>query len=226
MSCIAIIPARGGSKRIPRKNIKLFAGKPIIGYSIDVALRSKLFDEVMVSTDDDEIAQYALKYGAKVPFKRSDINSNDFATTIDVITEVITKYQNSGRVFDFICCIYPTAPFIESKDLITGYNLIKTDDFEAVIPVTEFSYPIQRALMLEENRIQFYWPEYKITRSQDLKQAYHDAGQWYWLKNKQSLHIFGQKTGYVIIPNTKVQDIDNPIDWDLAEIKFKLMNNE
>jgi pseudaminic acid cytidylyltransferase len=227
MSNIAIIPARGGSKRIPRKNIKDFLGRPIIVYSIEAALKSQLFDEVMVSTDDDEIAKIAVKYGAKVPFLRSAETSTDFATTMEVIQEVVSEYKiQFGKVFDLVCCIYPTAPLIQMKHLKKGLDLLLEKDFGSVFPVVVFGYPVWRGVEITaDGKTQMVWPEYINFRSQDLKKVYHDAGQWYWMRMNQSLKIiFTQNSGSIVLSETEVQDIDNLIDWDLAEMKYKLLN--
>ena len=227
MHNLTIIPARGGSKRIPKKNIRDFLGKPIIAYSIETALQSGLFEEVMVSTDDKEIAEIAIKYGAKVPFYRSDEASNDFATTMTVIQEVITDYMNKlNKEFDLVCCIYPTAPLIQVQHLKTGLDLILTKNFDSVFPVVAFGYPIWRGLeLLDGEKTQMVWPEYQNSRSQDLKKIYHDAGQWYWMNMKQlGDSIFTQNTGSVILSDNEVQDIDNITDWKLAEMKYKLLN--
>ncbi|WP_338351344.1 pseudaminic acid cytidylyltransferase, partial [Nonlabens tegetincola] len=189
MSKLCIIPARGGSKRIPRKNIKSFLGKPIIAYSIDAALNSKLFDEVMVSTDDEEIAEIAMKYGATVPFYRSEENSNDHATTFDVLKEVIEEYKlRYKKEFKYACCIYPTAPFVTSKRLSESLDTLIKNDFDTVFPIIKFGFPIQRALKLSESgKIEFFNKEHKNTRSQDLESTFHDAVQFYWFNVIQCL---------------------------------------
>ena len=226
MANLAIIPARGGSKRIPRKNIKEFLGKPIIAYSIEIAINSKLFEEVIVSTDDEEIAEVAFKYGAKVPFYRSKKNSDDFATTLEVIQEVRIEYINRNKVFENICCIYPTAPLIKLEDLNNGYlKLIDNIDIDVVYPITSFSYPILRSLILDEQgNVKMKWPEYAKTRSQDLIPAYHDSGQWYWYSNKSLLNDEYNVIKPIILNEMSVQDIDNENDWLLAEQKYKLLN--
>lgn len=224
---IAIIPARGGSKRIPRKNIKFFFGRPIIEYSINVALETGLFDEVMVSTDDQEIAEVSLKAGAKVPFLRSIENSNDFASTADVICEVLQCYQSINKVYEFGCCIYPTAPFINSDLLKKGYELFKNNSFDVVYPVTQFPYPIQRSIRIVENsKGEMIWPENNTKRSQDLEPIFHDVGQYYWfnsdiLLQKKTLNT--DNFGVIIIKELMSQDIDNEEDWKLAELKFGLL---
>jgi pseudaminic acid cytidylyltransferase len=230
MSNICIIPARGGSKRIPRKNIKTFCGKPIISYSIEAALNSKLFDEVMVSTDDEEIASIAIQYGANVPFLRSDENSNDYASTIDVILEVLQNYQNMDKLFTHACCIYPTAPLIQIKNLKKAYHTLLNQNFETVFPITLFSFPILRALQVDEgNRVNMIWPENMTKRSQDLAPAYHDAGQFYWMKVsdiQQNKKLYTDYSGVVILNDLDVQDIDNEIDWVIAEMKYKLISKK
>ncbi|MDV7137591.1 pseudaminic acid cytidylyltransferase [Maribacter sp. TH_r10] len=229
MDNLAVIPARGGSKRIPRKNIKPFLGKPIIAYSIEAALKSDLFDEVMVSTDDKEIAEIAKKYGAKVPFLRSEDNANDFAVLADVIEEVIIKYKSKGMVFENVCCILPTAPFVTSEKIKEAYKKLAHNDFDSVFPVLEFSYPIQRSLKAEHDKISMVWPEHLNTRSQDLEPRYHDAGQFYWIKSKAFLEekkILTYNTGAINISILHAQDIDTETDWKLAEIKYKMMIND
>lgn len=227
MKNLAIIPARGGSKRIPRKNIRDFLGKPIIAYSIEVALKSKLFDEVMVSTDDVEIADVAKKYEAKVPFMRSEANSDDFASTVEVLLEVLDDYERIGKTFDNVCCIYPTAPFITVQDLRSGYRLL--EDATSVLPVVEFEFPILRAFKKNENGyIEYAWPEYENSRSQDLDSFYHDAGQWYWMKVSSLLELktlITPKTKSIIKSPLTVQDIDKIDDWKIAELKYINMEN-
>lgn len=225
---IAIIPARGGSKRIPKKNIKKFYGLPVIAYSIKMALSIGCFNEVMVSTDDDEIKAIAIKYGAKVPFKRSKKNSNDFSTTSDVLKEVIESYELKNQYFDYACCIYPTAPLIREQDIIEGYNKLIEQSFHSVIPVVPFSFPVQRALKFEKEKLKFVNNKYATTRSQDLEKRYHDAGQWYWLKIdefKKNNVLYSENTGYIELNEDQVQDIDNKIDWKLAELKFELIQS-
>lgn len=228
MGNLAIIPARGGSKRIPRKNIKNFLGIPIIAYSIKTALESMLFEEVMVSTDDYEIAEIAIKHGAKVPFFRSSINSSDYATTIEVIEEVIDEYKKNDRSFESICCIYPCAPLCKSEHLSKAYNTLKDGKFETVFPVIPYSTPIQRALKIIDNqRIAIIHPELQNTRSQDLELSYFDAGQFYWLQGPNVLinkKIYTNYSGYIILDELHAQDIDNNTDWELAELKYKLIN--
>jgi N-acylneuraminate cytidylyltransferase len=228
MKCIAIIPARGGSKRIPRKNIKLFSGKPIIAYSIELASQSGLFDEIMVSTDDDEIAQVAKEFGASVPFLRSAQNANDFATTADVILEVLYAYETRGQHFDFACCIYPTSPLLKSTSLHDGFELLLNQSYDTVFPVVAFSYPIWRSLKVapENGKVEMFWPENKHKRSQDLPKAYHDAGQFYWLNVHTFLNeplLYSSNSGVIELSEVEVQDIDTLVDWQLAELKVQLL---
>ena len=221
---LCIIPARGGSKRIPRKNIKDFLGKPIIAYSIDAALKSNLFEEVMVSTDDKEIAEIAEIYGAKVPFMRTDKNADDYVTTIDVVKEVLKEYEVRNAHFDAICIIYPTAPFVTAERLTQGFE--KLTEFDAVIPVTEFSFPVLRSFTIKYDRLSYQWPKYEKVRSQDLETLYHDAGQWYWIKTaciKDSLVT--ENTAAVVLRNLEVQDIDQEEDWHLAELKYEYLQS-
>ena len=229
MKRIAIIPARGGSKRIPRKNIKNFLGKPIIAYSIEAALNSNLFSEVMVSTDDEEIKEIAKKYGAKVPFLRSPEASNDYATTFDVIEEVITYYQQNNINFNEGCCIYPTAPFTSPFRLKMFFDFLQKSKFDCVFPVLKYSYPIQRALKLDEsNKMQMISPEHLVTRSQDLNQSFHDAGQFYCfniLKLMEAKSLWTNNTGALEVKEMEVQDIDNIEDWEMAEFKYKLLHH-
>ncbi len=227
MSTLAIITARGGSKRIPRKNIKEFNGKPIIAYSIEAALSSGAFDEVMVSTDDEEIADIARKYGASVPFFRSEKTSNDYATTADVIEEVLEEYKNRGKEFDVLACIYPTAPFITADKLKNAVDILSQSDADCLIPVVRFSYPPQRAMEIHDGRLVFRQPENLSKRSQDLEPHYHDAGQFYVTRTKSFLNTKSLLVGDIIpleLSELEVQDIDNEVDWQLAELKYKLIH--
>ena len=229
MSCIAIITARGGSKRIPRKNIKEFNGKPMLAYAVETALKSGIFDEVMVSTDDLEIAQTGKKYGAKVPFMRSDKTANDFASTEDVLEEVIIEYKKLGRNFDEICCIYPCVPLLSADTLKEAYNQFKTSDCDALMPVVRFSFPIQRAVIKTENNyIKYREPENAEKRSQDLEPTFHDTGMFYFLKNDVFAAyktLVPEKTILFEMKESQIQDIDNIEDWKMAEIKYGIMNN-
>lgn len=226
MSSVAIITARGGSKRIPHKNIKDFLGKPIIAYSIKAALESGCFDEVMVSTDDVKIAEIAKEYGAKVPFFRSAENSDDFSTTRDVVKEVLKQYGEQGRSFDYACCIYPTAPFITPQRLRESMKLLEEKQADSVFPVVQFSFPPQRSIILEEGKAAFKWPEFALARSQDLEPFYHDCGQFYCMNVKafgeQELLVM-KNTYPVVLDEMEVQDIDNETDWKLAELKYRLI---
>ena len=224
MKNICIIPARGGSKRIPRKNIKPFMGRPIIAYSIEAALQSGLFEEVMVSTDDEEIAVIARQYGAKVPFMRSDKTSNDFATLADVVDEVLEYYKNEGKIFDCFCCILATAPFIKADDLIQANARLTKTDFDTIRPVVRFDYPIQRAFKIsDEQEVSFFYPQYINSRSQDLEPAYHDAGLFYFGRCSKGLHDDNKKGG-IVISTERCQDIDDENDWRIAEFKYRLIN--
>ena len=221
---IAIIPARGGSKRIPRKNIRDFLGKPIIAYSIETALASKLFDEVMVSTDDPEIAEIARKYGAKVPFMRSSKNADDFASTFSVIKEVLSAYKNENIQWENGCCIYPTAPLTTSEQLSTGYEILLSKKFSTIFPIVKFDYPVWRGLVKSDDKIRMKWPEYLNSRSQDLEPVFHDAGQWYWFNTYLLLaedKLFGENAGYLELSPNNVQDIDTLSDWEMAELKYQ-----
>lgn len=228
MKTLALITARGGSKRIPRKNIKEFNGKPIMAYSIEAALNSGVFDEVMVSTDDEEIAEIAKKYGASVPFMRSEKTSNDFATTDDVIGEVLDEYHSLGKDFEIFTCIYPTAPFITSERLRESVEKLKESDADCLIPVVRFSYPPQRALEIHDGRLIFRQPENLNKRSQDLEPHYHDAGQFYVMRTESFYKGHSVLVGDIIpieLSELEVQDIDNEVDWQLAELKYKLLNS-
>lgn len=223
--CIAIIPARGGSKRIPRKNIKHFLGKPIIAYSIEAAINSGLFDEVMVSTDDDEIAGIAIQYGASIPFLRSKKNADDYASTMDVINEVLDSYKEElNKQFQFVCCIYPAAPLIKASYLKVGFEKMNIENLACVFPVLPYSYPIWRGIEIDSNgSTKMIWPEFLNSRSQDLKKVFHDAGQWYWFNNELLQGwIWPDNSGAIILSEEEAQDIDNISDWEIAEMKYKL----
>lgn len=226
MNSIAIITARGGSKRIPRKNIKDFCGKPIIAYSIEAALKSKLFDEVMVSTDDEEIAEVARSYGAAVPFMRSMATSDDHATTADVILEVLKEYEKTGAGFEVLCCIYPTAPFVSVDELGEAWGMLESGA-PSVVPVTDFDFPPQRGFGISEDGSVFYaYPEYACARSQDLPRMVHDCGRFFMAKTEVFL-----AHGTAVVEDCRslyidprfVQDIDAPQDWELAEMKYRMM---
>ena len=230
MSNLAIITARGGSKRIPRKNIKEFCGSPIIAYSIKAALDSGIFDEVMVSTDDDEIADVARRFGAKVPFMRSAKTSDDFAITADVLYEVLQEYGKRGQTFDYFCCLYPTAPFVTSKKLRAAFKQFQSSDADQLVPVVKFSYPPQRAYIMDNDGFLAYkWPENYRRRSQDLEAFYHDAGQFYFYRTesfvKSYRNIGGEpfRTISLLTDDIEVQDIDTLSDWELAETKYRFL---
>ncbi|NHM06457.1 pseudaminic acid cytidylyltransferase [Flavobacterium sp. CYK-4] len=226
MRRIAIIPARGGSKRIPRKNTKLFFGKPIVAYSIQAAINSGLYDEVMVSTDDEEIAAIARQYGAQVPFMRSDENSNDFATTVDVLLEVLDWYASQGQEFHQGTCIYACAPFVSSRLLTDSFALLEKENGDCVFPSLAYSHPIQRALKVASNgKIELFDPLSSNTRTQDLERAYFDAGMFYTFdvsKLKQTKSLRTQNTFTIEVDDLLAQDIDNENDWKLAEMKYQL----
>lgn len=229
MKRLAIIPARGGSKRIPLKNIKLFNGRPIIAYSIEAALSSGLFSEVMVSTDDKQIAEVALAHHAIVPFFRSPENSNDYAGTSEVLCEVLRHYQNKKIEFSEACCIYPTAPFVTASLLTETNSIFSKGNYDTLFPIMKFSYPVQRSLWKNSSGgIEMVWPENYSKRSQDLPPFYHDAGQFYWFKVSYmlsekklfSLNSYGQE-----IDELHGQDIDSLSDWKLAELKFNMLSS-
>ncbi len=229
MKKIAIIPARGGSKRIPGKNIKLFSGKPVIAYSIEAAINSGLFDEVMVSTDDAGIAAVAQQYGAAVPFMRSDAASSDQATTVDALIEVIDNYRKSGYNFDYACCIYPTAVFVTAEKLQEAFVFLMQNNYSSVFPIMPFGYPVWRSLKIENEKLCMNFSAYKNARSQDLPAAYHDAGQFYFFKPEALFNektLFTSNSGGIIIDQLHGQDIDNPDDWELAELKYRLLNEK
>lgn len=226
MRSIAIITARGGSKRIPGKNIREFCGKPILAYSIEAAIKSGIFDEVMVSTDSEEISEVAKKYGAHVPFLRSEEASGDYATTQLVLTEVLAKYHEIGRDFDCMVCIYPTAPFITPQKLKNAVEILKANSCTMVVPVVKFSFQPQRAYVINNGMLEFKWKQYAFARSQDLEPFYHDAGQFYVYDIKNYLHcdrVASERVMPYELPAIDVQDIDNEDDWAMAEMKFRLM---
>jgi len=221
---LAVIPARGGSKRIPRKNIRPFCGKPMIAWSIEAARRSGCFDRVVVSTDDEEIAAVARDWGAEIPFMRPAELADDHAGTIPVIAHAIRHLQDRGEPPRAVCCIYATAPFVRVPDLQRGSELLDRTDCDYVFSVTTYAFPIQRALRVKENgRVEMFHPEHFDTRSQDLEEAYHDAGQFYWGRAEVWLagkRIFSPDAMPLILPRHRVQDIDTPEDWERAELTF------
>lgn len=227
MSSIAIITARGGSKRIPHKNIRSFCGKPILAWSIEAALDAGVFDEVMVSTESEQIASLARDYGACVPFLRSARTASDYATTADVIEEVLQQYEERGRSFDTFCCLYPTAPFVTGGKLqAAAATLAEKPGVQAVVTVVKFSFPPQRSFVEKDGQLVYKWPEFAARRSQDLEPFYHDAGQFYYVRTaafREEKTVIPRGTSPLILPETQVQDIDNPDDWEIAEIKFRHM---
>lgn len=227
--CVAIIPARGGSKRIHRKNIKEFHGKPLIAYSIQVALKSGIFEKVIVSTDDEEIANIAKKFGAIVPFIRPKELSDDFTGTGDVIKHTLNFLKENGEHYDYACTIYATAPLLQEMYLVEGYETIKTTDAKMVFSVTSMPFPIQRTFKINsKGRCEMFTPEHFYTRSQDLEEAYQDAGQFYFENlNKEFADIpFGKESIPIILPRHLVQDIDTLEDWKRAELLYQLIINQ
>ena len=229
MSSIAIITARGGSKRVPRKNIKEFCGKPILFYSIEAALESGCFDEVMVSTEDEEIAQLAKMAGASVPFLRSEKTAGDFATSAEVIEEVLEEYKKRGQNFENACILYPTAPFVTGEKLRKAMSMLMEEGVDSVLPIVQFSFPPQRAFVSDNGRIRFANPQYAKARSQDLEPMYHDCGQFCCFKTElfATKHtLVTENTMGIICPETEVQDIDTIEDWKLAELKYRMMKEK
>jgi len=225
MSVVAVIPARGGSKRIPHKNIKPFCGKPMIAYSIETAKNAGIFDRIIVSTDSKEIASIAKDFGAEIPFMRPVELADDFAGTDAVILHALKWLIKDGEKIDYICCIYATAPFVKAEYIIKGYNLLREKNAASCFSVTTYPFPIFRSLKINsQNRLEMFWPEYRETRSQDLTEAYHDAGQFYWanvtnyLKEKQ---FYSKNAVPVVLPRYLVQDIDTIEDWNTAELMFR-----
>lgn len=224
---IAIIPARGGSKRIPRKNIKLFCGTPMIVWSIKTALASGCFDRIIVSTDDAEIAEVAQKAGAEVPFFRPAELADDYSSTQDVIVHVLSELETQGVMPLLVCCLYPTAPMVQATDLQAGLAMMQQGDLHYALSVTSFPYPIQRALQINDSgRLKMFSPEFATARSQELPAAFHDAGQFYWGTTRawtQRSAIFGEHSAPILLPRYRVQDIDTPEDWLTAELMFQLI---
>ena len=225
---LCVIPARGGSKRIPRKNIKEFCGKPMIAWSIKAAIKSECFDRIIVSTDDEEIASVAKQYGAEVPFMRPVQLADDYTGTTEVIAHAIEWQNSHGEVADKVCCLYATAPFVQASNLQNGLKILESSGAEYAFSVTSYAFPIQRAIRITEyQRVEMLQPEYFNTRSQDLEEAWHDAGQFYWgrahawLAKKQ---IFSSEAAPVLLPRHRVQDIDTPEDLERAALMFSLQN--
>ncbi len=227
---LAVIPARGGSKRIPRKNIKMFCGKPIIAWSIEAAIESRCFDKIIVSTDDEEIAAVARQWGAEVPFMRPKELSDDYVGTIPVIRHAIEWFAEKSISFNHVCCIYATAPFVTAADIRNGLEALKESGSDYAFSVTSYPFPIQRAIKIKsDGRIEMFQPEHFSTRSQDLEEAYHDAGQFYWGRSEawiQELPIFSKHAVPVMLPRHRVQDIDTPEDWIRAEMMFRLLKQD
>ncbi len=224
MPSLCIIPARGGSKRIPRKNLKDFCGKPILQYSIETALSSGIFDEVMVSSDDIDILKFGEEHGASVPFVRSPKASSDFATTAEVLLEVSDQYRKRAKSFDEICCLYPTAPFVSSDLLRLAQSTLQDKKCYSVLPIMPFSFPIQRAFRMEGDYVRFAEPEHELTRSQDLEAHFHDAGQFYYLDGRRfnlEKRLIAKDTIGLRISDLDGQDIDNQDDWEIAEVKWQ-----
>lgn len=223
---IAIIPARGGSKRIHRKNIKPFCGKPLIAYSIEIAIESQLFDQIIVSTDDQEIAEVAIHYGAEVPFIRPAALADDHTGTGDVVEHAIKKIQETNKQYDYLCTIYATAPLLQKKYLIEAYNKLKNSEAQQAFSVASMPFPIQRCFKVNGNgRCEMFQPENFFTRSQDLQEAYQDAGQFYWknLTRPSTDITFGSESIPIILPRYLVQDIDTKEDWEQAELMYQLL---
>ncbi len=224
---LALIPARGGSKRIPRKNIRPFCGAPIISYSIRAAVKTGLFDRIVVSTDDDEIADIARAEGAEVPFRRPADLANDTTTTVAVIQHALRWARDTGVELSALCCLYPTAPFVRAGDIKAAIDLLETEGADYCFPVTAYPFPIQRAVrLLEDRRMEMFSPEHLNTRSQNLEPAYHDAGQFYWGRPaafEKGVALFGPGAVGLEIPSWRVQDIDTPDDWTRAELLYEVL---
>lgn len=227
MSMIAIITARGGSKRIPKKNIKDFYGKPMLAYAIEAAKNAEIFDEIMVSTDSEEIAEIAKKYGAAVPFMRSPETSNDFATTFDVLKEVLEEYKKNDKEYERLCCIYPCVPFLKAETLKKAYKLMLEKEAETLMPVCKYPAPIEWAMRIDDGILIADNAEKQLIRSQDLKPSYFDVGMFYFHKSelffKDTKTLAPNTVGY-IIDELECQDIDTPDDWKIAEMKYKLLH--
>ena len=224
---LCIIPARGGSKRIPRKNVKPFLGRPMIAHIIEAAQKSGCFDEIMVSTDDDEIAEIAIECGAHVPFRRSPETAHDLATFPKVLMEVLDEYRRRGREFRYACGAYATAALTRPEHLLEGFDKLRSDPaLSYVVPLLPFGYTIQRALRTRtDGRLEMFQPENYTAQSQDFEKAYHDAGQWYWMRSEamfQRIPVLGPDAGFVILSELDAHDIDNDVDWQMAELKYKL----
>lgn len=226
---LLVIPARGGSKRIPGKNIKNFHGKPIIAWSIEAAIQSDCFDHIIVSTDSEEIADVARQYGAEVPFMRPASLSDDHTGTIAVIKHAIEWFQGQSLAPTEVCCLYATAPFVRPEDLVSGLDMLIEGNADFAFSVTSYAFPIQRAIRITEaRRVEMFNPEHFLTRSQDLEEAYHDAGQFYWGRADAWLKgdtVFGSGSAPILLPRFRVQDIDSLEDWIRAEAMFEVLQN-
>jgi N-acylneuraminate cytidylyltransferase len=224
---LCVIPARGGSKRIPRKNIKDFFGQPMIAYSIKAALKSECFDQVIVSTDDAEIAEVAKSFGASVPFVRPDELANDYASTVSVVKHAIEWFDDQGQSPLEVCCLYATAPFVRAGTIKRAYEQMQSTQADYCFTATSFAFPIQRAIKITaESRIEMFYPEHLETRSQDLEESYHDAGQFYWGKAesfKQQKPLFSKSATPYILPRHLVQDVDTLEDWKRAELMCQVL---
>jgi pseudaminic acid cytidylyltransferase len=227
---IAVIPARGGSKRIPRKNIRMFCGEPIIAYSIAAALDSRLFDQIIVSTDDEEIASIARERGATTPFVRPKEIADDFTGTNAVVKHAISWFNEQGHSVTHACCLYATAPLVQARFIKEGYDALTRSDAAFAFSVTPYAFPIQRALRSSpDGRVDAFYPEHRMTRSQDLEPAYHDAGQFYWGTARAFLEdtpLFSSQSVGVVLPRLFVQDIDTPEDWEQAEFMYRAVNRK
>jgi len=227
MSVVAVIPARGGSKRIPDKNIKPFCGKPMIAYSIETAKDAGIFDRIIVSTDSEKIASTAKEFGAEIPFMRPGNLADDYIGTDAVIIHALKWLKGEGEKIDYICCIYATAPFVKAEYIIEGYNLLRDNNATSCFSVTTYPFPIFRSLKINSrNRLKMFWPKYRETRSQDLPEAYHDAGQFYWAdakKYQKEKQFYSKDAVPVILPRYLVQDIDTPEDWETAEKMYSVL---
>ncbi len=224
MKSVAIITARGGSKRVPKKNIRLFCGKPMLCYAIEAAQKAEAFDEVMVSTDSEEIAAIAKEYNARVPFMRSEKTSDDFATTRDVLLEVLEEYGKRNVFFEKMCCLYPTAPFLIPQRVKAAMDLLNDPSTEAVMPVVQYSFPPLRSMVLRDGKLEYRWPEYVNYRSQDLEPIYHDVGQFYCYRVKSYLENQIYRYTPIVLPESEVQDIDTEEDWKIAEMKYRILH--
>lgn len=227
MSTICLIPARGGSKRIPRKNVRIFAGQPMIVHSIHAAQAAGIFDQILCSTDDEEVADMAREAGAEVPFRRPAEWATDFATTDQVLQHALRWLAEQGKPARYACCLYATAPFVRGSDLARGLSLLRESGAITAFSVTTFPYPIFRALRVNDRgRLEMYWPEHRLTRSQDLPEAWHDAGQFYWVDVSRYLaegQLFSVDAVPVPLPRQRVQDIDTLEDWARAELMYKAL---